>query len=265
MTIAIVKHSTKNIGDDIQRVALERLLPSVDVRVDREDTETVNSFGKDVKFIANGWFSQRQNTYLTNAQCLCIGFHSDDVAWKPSIIGCRDLHTLNVCQRRNIPAWLSWCVTLTLEARPPASRKGVVFVDVAGEDEQRIPEEIVKNADRIVGHHIDSSMPLEERTKRAEELLEIYQRAELVVTCRLHAALPCVAFGTPVVFTKATFEPYRWSGYENMVWNLDNCPWSFRAYDSENPWINIAPRVSPEYALGLSSAFRAAVAQFVRS
>ena len=35
-----------------------------------------------------------------------------------------------------------------------------------------------------------------------EELLKFYQGASLVVTSRLHAALPCLALGTPVLFIK---------------------------------------------------------------
>ena len=52
----------------------------------------------------------------------------------------------------------------------------------------------------------------------AEGLLRFYQGASLVVTSRLHAALPCLALGTPVLFVKegsglanykfATYLPY---------------------------------------------------------
>jgi hypothetical protein len=37
MKIAVLKYSSNNIGDDIQSLALERLLPRVDLRIDRDD------------------------------------------------------------------------------------------------------------------------------------------------------------------------------------------------------------------------------------
>lgn len=41
---------------------------------------------------------------------------------------------------------------------------------------------------------------------RARVLLDSYSRAELVVTSRLHVALPCLAFGTPVVFFRPHYK-----------------------------------------------------------
>ena len=40
----------------------------------------------------------------------------------------------------------------------------------------------------------------EARFKLAEQLLERLARARLVITSRIHVALPCIAMGTPVIF-----------------------------------------------------------------
>jgi hypothetical protein len=47
-----------------------------------------------------------------------------------------------------------------------------------------------------------------EQWRRAAELLAIYRTAERVHTSRLHVALPCLAFGTPVCLHK----PREWFG-----------------------------------------------------
>jgi hypothetical protein len=49
--------------------------------------------------------------------------------------------------------------------------------------------------------HVQSFCPsFLPRWQRALERLKLYSEASLVITSRLHCALPCVAFGTPVLF-----------------------------------------------------------------
>lgn len=40
----------------------------------------------------------------------------------------------------------------------------------------------------------------------AEEVLSPYANAQLLVTSRIHCALPCLAFGTPVIFVDGAFD-----------------------------------------------------------
>lgn len=42
----------------------------------------------------------------------------------------------------------------------------------------------------------------EERLKEAEKLVKNYAKAKLVVTSRIHCALPCLGLGTPVIYTE---------------------------------------------------------------
>lgn len=51
-------------------------------------------------------------------------------------------------------------------------------------------------------HHSDEIPTNEERFARAEELLHKYARAKLVITSRIHTALPCTGLETPVIFLK---------------------------------------------------------------
>jgi len=56
-----------------------------------------------------------------------------------------------------------------------------------------------------------------ERIKAAEEQLEAIARAKLVITSRIHSALPAVAFGTPVIFLSDGLEhPNQKSRLEGM-------------------------------------------------
>ena len=40
----------------------------------------------------------------------------------------------------------------------------------------------------------------DEKFKKADEILKKYERAQYVITSRIHCALPCLAMGTPVIF-----------------------------------------------------------------
>jgi len=46
----------------------------------------------------------------------------------------------------------------------------------------------------------------------AQKRLDEYAQAKLVITSRIHCALPCLAFGTPVIFIHQNLADPRFSG-----------------------------------------------------
>ena len=130
-----------NLGDEVQSLAAEALLPRVDCRVDR-DTGAVHpaptSERKEIRLLANGWYDGRYCSFpfAERVRPLLISFHineqdhrsdrSYDIMsaeekrknYKPmsshveylrryAPVGCRDLHTLRVLQRAGVPAYFS--------------------------------------------------------------------------------------------------------------------------------------------------------------
>ena len=51
-----------------------------------------------------------------------------------------------------------------------------------------------------------------ERFQLAKKLLDKYARAKLVITKRLHGALPCLAFNTPVILINKRYDNDRFKG-----------------------------------------------------
>ncbi len=51
-------------------------------------------------------------------------------------------------------------------------------------------------------HYKDAFSTHESRLAEAERLVKLYSKAKLVVTSRIHCALPCLGMNTPVVFTE---------------------------------------------------------------
>ncbi len=256
MQIAITEYRTSNIGDDIQRLALERLLPQVDLRIDRDDMRQAERLSSDTRMIVCGWHARtahRRWPIRTDAEVLYIGFHANDSDTIPVDakypIGCRDLWTYDLCRKKNVHAWLSWCVTLTLNLTKDEEGGDILFVDLPTEAESTIPEPIVRAAKHIT-HVIPSVF---DRTAEAEKKLISYMKAKLVVTSRLHAMLPCLTLGVPVVLVPPPYHPYRFDSFRHMAWDLNDAPWDA-----------MRPRIAPGMVRGMSIAFRETLERFVK-
>jgi hypothetical protein len=133
-------------------------------------------------------------------------------------IGCRDGHTYRKFISAGYKqAYVSDCLTMTLSTET-TQRKGIYLVDVQpSQIEKYVPREIMNQA--IILSHIFHGNCFDEVTKYrdAHMLLKIYQTAELVITSRLHACLPCLAYDTPVLFHFHNMEDVRLKGLIDTV------------------------------------------------
>ena len=229
---------TTNIGDDIQTLAAARLLHKNSINefilINRE--RLAKYCGPPVKLIMNGWFSHDPYSFCPpdNIEPLFISFHcANEIIIKLNQayfkkfqpIACRDQHTVRLFSKYGIDAYFSGCLTLTFDEVTSTSQNiyladvlkkpGYIQVDPAGYSK-------LSNA-IIVPHELLTYMKLFKKgftssnkfynwiywtlTKNnpilklriAQELLNKYGEAELVITSRLHCALPCRAMNTDVI------------------------------------------------------------------
>ena len=150
-------------------------------------------------------------------------------------IGCRDKYTVKILKDKGINAYFSGCLTLTLNKyKLEDSQRGneIYIVDpfynyptkdkvflnpkhfaksilngnifklnkIQKQLEKVVDKEVLANAYyvtqvRPAGHETE-----EEKFAYAEECMRKYAKAKLVITSRIHCALPCLAMGTPVIF-----------------------------------------------------------------
>lgn len=158
-------------------------------------------------------------------------------------IGCRDKGTMNLLKSKGVDAYFSGCLTLTLGQTYVRDEKNlsdeVLFVDPLfhywslesmlldfkklGSRIRRgrffeflLKKKILKNnftkevLDNAI--YIDQMVPktsIKNNFKIADDYLKRLSRAKLVVTSRIHCALPCLAMGTPVVFLNGGFGGYN--------------------------------------------------------
>jgi hypothetical protein len=190
-------------------LAAAALLPRSDFRIDRDRIRDWQSVDP-VAVIMNGWFSAEGATWPPSRAVLPIfvSFHVAD-RFKPTLrqhvdylktyepIGVRDEATGAFLQSLGIRTELTFCLTLTLPQREASPKNGKVYLVDA--PTIAVPRSLRTGA--IKTSHVIAPVGSAARLQYARSLLETYRdSASLVITTRLHAALPCLAMGIPVVF-----------------------------------------------------------------
>ena len=113
-----------------------------------------------------------------------------------TLIGCRDYFTLSeVSKIEGLEAIFTACSTSTIP-RYTGIRQG--FSEYM-------------HVDKYTGF-----VPWEKQMQMARKLIDELKTKELVKTDRLHIVLPCIALGTPVIINKRSFQPERYSIFDNL-------------------------------------------------
>lgn len=240
-----LKYSTSNIGDDIQELAAKNLLPKDSIGIDREFLSEYQ--GDKVKTLINGWFLHTKNCCWFNWErkapeksfppspsidpfYISLHIHPDiydDIFTPEGIehlkkhepIGARDVGTLTKLNQQGIQAYYSGCLTLTLPRTIPVEHREEIayMVDVP----QAVVDYVRSKTNlkiEVVGHGVPLEIYFdhEKRLEYAQSLLDKYQKAKYVVTARLHAALPCLAYGTPVLVLHGKSDSPRFGGLREL-------------------------------------------------
>jgi hypothetical protein len=259
MRCAIFGFTTPNLGDDIQALAAALVLPRVDAYVDRDRLDKVR-FDEPHHLIMNSWFAIKRYKATPSESLIpyyfgqCIGrpelLNDCWIAeWKKRApIGCRDEHSVSLLRQRGIDAYFTGCLTTHMGKffNLPERREGIVFVDVPESIERFIPEHIRAKARRITNETVKGDSNQRHRFRKIAEICDILRNAEMVVTRRLHTALPCVGFQTPVTVYLEGSEKNRrrFSGSDRLV------PVIFHDGNeiSDGPeWIEPSPVTMPDY------------------
>lgn len=246
------------IGDDMQLLGIDNLYRYMGINlsdvVDIEFEELVTYEGEQVilpiSFPLIGYnkknriscFSEKITPVFLGVCILASEYNIDDINYfkKYEPIGCRDQYTYENMIRQGINAYINTCMTLALPLsvmKKNNEKKKIYCIDVNGELKKRIPGNLYDDC-VFVSHTFNldelSLTPKEMCIKRLDEYC---QNARLVITTRLHGAVPCAAAGIPTIFAKDDFS-WRFSGIDKILKvytkeMYDEIDWNPRPYNFE--------------------------------
>ncbi len=283
---------SRNVGDEVQSLAARQFLPRVDEYLDR-DALSERTSEAPLRLIANSWWAHAPKMWPPSPAIkpLLVSMHiTKETAreWtKPERreyllqhgpVGCRDQDTVNKLTAADVPAYFSGCMTLTY---PPydGERSGeILFVDPFGpygpdrwsspgkpnfhnDWWEKIPAEVRQKSSFISHKSRLPSRPF--RFAQAQKLLNRYRQASLVVTARMHCALPCVAFGTPVIFVHAGYMKERFEGLLDGVPSVTHDQVSKGEWDVN--WDNPPLPADRDYYRGIAQRLKLLCNKFVET
>lgn len=278
-TWGILFANTSNLGDDVQTIAQMQFIPkgTKTIIVDRENLDKEK---RRCNVIMNGWWMHNDKHFPPhrNVNPLYIAFHVEKAGLtgpkaikhykKHEPIGCRDLHTMKLLKKKGVDAYFSGCLTLTLKNpfQNPI-RKKIYIVDAHlsskvtypwGSNDllQKLIPKHIRDQAEYIEHEIPESIDKDDMYARQKyvqhNLLNKYAQARLVITSRLHCALPCVAYNTPaIVLFSGLHTDNRYGGLKDFVHGYSSIEEKVN-FDFENP----KPKVTIEELNELQTKIR---------
>ena len=201
-----------NLGDEIQAFPGLQYLPFLDSFIERDSLKAPNGTYNITAFFDTWWGARPPpnnihpimlSMQIEKSMQKNVSKHDIEYLKARAPIGCRDDTSLNFLKEHGVEAHFSGFFTLLIN-NPNINglrTDNIYLVDVNPNLVKLLPMEIQKK-----GIPIEHSMKGEEmsyslsRFTAAYKLIEMYGRAKLVITQRIHAALSCVGMGTPVMF-----------------------------------------------------------------
>jgi hypothetical protein len=258
---ALISHSTINLGDEIQSIAVSQFLPRVDLMVDRDALNRLPQGAQGrYKLVLNGWHTRSPENWppAPAFDTLPISLHlSNEVNsanatgrrpseallegaaldyWRAHApVGTRDLWTLDLLRAKGVEAYFSACATLTLGDGGEVPRHDYVCAVDLPEPVLAALRERTRGRVVVTTHRDPLPAPTAQRMRRARRLLSLYAQARAVVTSRLHCAMPCLAFGTPVLLVDAARDGYRFSGLKDLTAHCTPEEFDAVAFDPNDP------------------------------
>lgn len=253
------KNAIVNIGDNIQSLALDYIYEKLGIKKKNIlgiQRDYINKTKQDVNLVFHTEITSSNviNRMLLNNNIninaiISLVLYDDlktleknykdiySLMKKYEPIACRDEKTTKELRNNGIKAYLMGCFTICFPKREKEPIDGKVFLcDIPKELEEYIPENVKSGAEYVTHSVKLKKYPVDEEENNridsiAKKTIERYRdKAKLVVTGRLHAAVPCIAMGIPVILVCNNLDfrfgwiekfvrPYQIGEYDQIDWN----------------------------------------------
>lgn len=229
-----------NLGDIIQGLAAKQFLPENAEAANREDLASLKN--EDGFLLANGWYQHYFDKFPAPEKIVPF-YISVHIAARTKFlkikhirehfkanapIGCRDIQTVWLLRGYGIPAYISGCLTLTFrkENTSSTSKNEVLWVDnvnhlipinVELKLKELLPNGFVKISHDPVSRNLDFNNYLKDNIENIKHFFKMYKSAKLVLTTKIHCALPCIAFGIPVLLIHPRLDDPRLGALNKLI------------------------------------------------
>lgn len=223
-----------NIGDNFQSFAVCNVLKKNGIKSNQIGFLNRDTLGLEVTppnegiLIAQGWFisGTKEHPMLPihsskAQQILFFGFHLNKSAWGPlkkcphfklfmkkhEPIGCRDIPTRNFLRTLKIKAYFSRCLTLTFDKHKDIKGENIYFIDHNHQVLNHLPASLAEGKKFLSQEVTPENIPMNEKDVdkindiARERFNELTKNAKMIVTKRIHVAMPFSAIGIPVILT----------------------------------------------------------------
>lgn len=212
MKSALYTYTTPNIGDDFQSYVMAGIVGQPDIWIDRDQAGQYD--GDECRLIANAYMTVEAFPISPRIHPHFVAIHLGGMekpiepakleylrnnATETGPIGCRDRDTFRYLDRLKVPCYFAGCPTVLCDPAPSEETEDfILFVDV----------------DPLMFGHLNRQQNVQWITQRVtindptvrqaicHSRHELYSAASLVVTSKIHAALPCLGMGKPVIFVR---------------------------------------------------------------
>ena len=195
-----------------------------------------------------GWFSDFIEPVFLGFTCRRSILRESEIDYlhRYEPIGCRDEYTFNILESYGIKAYLNGCMTLTLfdYTNPQVQFRDTVYaIDLTLEHITHLKSRL-RNPIRVMSNSVDVNVLDKDPNYIKRYYSELGTNAKVVITSRLHCALPCISMGIPVIILMPQVS-YRMSFIERL------CPYvlsdkDYRSFDFQKA---IDSLVSKDYTL----------------
>ena len=269
-----------NLGDEMQCFPGLQYLPFVDNFVERDKLKA-SSGNNTITAFFNAYWAASGFSWPppSNIDPILLSLHIDshqkilnrfaqhiEYLKEREPIGSRDYGSLNFLKEHGVKAFFSGCLTLLLKNPNVDGQRteDIYITDVRKGFIKLLPKEIQDKAIQVV--HRSKSKDNLVRFTEVYERIRKYASAKLVITQRIHCALPCVAMGTPVIFINSPGLPGgsaaktspRTAGLTPLFHTLDS--YTLSGKDVKNwlgnfSWHNIPPNPNANMLMRLRATF----------
>ena len=233
---AVLYSKTNNIGDDIQTLAAINFLKSKNITEFTyvSQCEMSEYDGDEIYLIMNGWFMHDLSTFPPSEKIIpiFISFHvakpqlvTDNLEYfkKHEPIGCRDESTVTLFEHNNIKGYFTGCLTTTFNKSDKIKSSKKYLFDINNDLAPGLMNGNINLSDfegfeEMTCHCAKINHTVEERMAAGRKMLDLYATADIIITSRLHVALPCRSLGTNCVFIHAQFDAdKRFKGLDDIL------------------------------------------------